>query len=104
MDEQKTAFLLELLISRVVSHVATGDPVGFILHYRLDETTAENVMNEVGHIADEVRSGAAVTKSQAFARVVHFYKLGTGSGGPTLFVSDAFRAWAPDTWEKMTDT
>jgi hypothetical protein len=69
MDEQKTAFLLELLISKVVSHVATADPVGFILQYRLDETTAENVMNEVGHIADEVRSGAAVTKSQAFARM-----------------------------------
>lgn len=61
-------------------------------------------MNEVGHIADEVRSGAAVTKSQAFARVVQFYKLGMGTGGPTLFVSDAFRAWAPDTWEKMADS
>jgi hypothetical protein len=101
MDAEQTAFLLDLLISKVVSQSGINDPVDFILHYRLDDFTANAVMDEVSKIADEVRRGNNVTGLNALERIGRFHR--TGMGAPLEFVSSAFKVWSPETWDKIKD-
>ena len=102
MDAEQTAFLLDLLISKVVSQSGINEPVDFILHYRLDYSTANAVMDEVSKIADEVRQeGNNVTGLNALERIGRFHR--TGMGAPSEFVSSAFKVWSPETWDKIKD-
>ncbi len=104
MDHKKVVFLLNLLISKSISQSGIKEPADFILYYRLDENTAEQVMDEVSKIANEVNGGSTITFSDALTRIGKFHRFGTGTGGPTIFISDAFKVWAPDTWEQIKNT
>jgi hypothetical protein len=99
MDQNQVAFLLEMLIGKFVNRQAIADSTDFILSYRLDETTAENVMNEVSSIANEVNAGSDVTSIDALHRIGRFARPVVS---PTTFVHDAFKAWAPDIWSRLT--
>lgn len=101
MDVEQTAFLLDLLIGKVVDQSGINDPVDFILYYRLDEPTAIAVMDEVSKIADEVTQGDNVTGLNALERIGRFHP--TGMGSPVEFVSSAFKVWSPETWDKIKD-
>ncbi len=95
-------FLLDLVISRVVSGAVSADPTAFILHYRLGEQEAEQIMNEVGSIATEVEHGNQVTSMDAVRRICAIHQPLASS--PELFAADAVRAWAPATWEKIKNS
>lgn len=101
MDTNQTAFLLDLLISKVIGQSGINDPSDFILHYRLDESTAEAVMDEVSKIAEEVNQGNQVTGANALERICRFHR--PGMGAPSQFVSTAFKVWSPETWDKIKD-
>jgi hypothetical protein len=69
MDDKQVAFLLDLLIGKTVSQSDIKDPIDSILYYRLDEITADKVLDEVSKIAGEVNGGANVTHTGALERV-----------------------------------
>lgn len=99
MNQEKTAFLQDVLISKTIGQIDELEDL--ILYYRLDEFTFEQIINEIDRITDERAAGKTITPSDVLARIGIFYRPGMGSGGPTLFVSDAFKVYAPDTWAQI---
>jgi hypothetical protein len=100
MELNEMAFLLDLLISRVIDDSEISNPVEFILRYRLGELTAVAVMDEVNQIADEVKQGNTVTGMNALERIGRYTPTATD---PTQFVSSAFKVWSQETWTKIKD-
>jgi hypothetical protein len=99
-DFQQASFLLDLVIGRLATGAVPDDPVAFILHYRLSEQEAEEIMDEVGRIASDVQHGSRVTAKDAVRRVLDVHPA-PADVSPELFAADAMRAWAPVTWEKI---
>ena len=96
MDSKHLEFLIDLLMHKVLTVTGVDDCSTFILQYRLTEEQAVEIMDEVNNIDQEVKQVGEITYTNVLERIGRFYKPGMGgTGGPVMFVSQAFQTLAP---------